>query len=363
MGLASCCPATYHDIVVIGAGCIGQGLTASLLLSNPANRIFLLCSKPSLQKIQGRGIHIEGCIQGVFKPSERLIVLEQLTQHTLQHYAINRHPTIFLATKTYAVLNSLHRIKEALYHLKPALLCLQNGLGTEQLVKTATYLFDVPVLKSQIFSALHRRGEAIFSYPGRLIVEHYPGIDRQLSVLFGQTNQGLFQLEMATDILMAIYPKLVVNCVCNPLTVIFNKNLGFLRHHYEALIRAICQELRQLALVLGLSFSFSQELPDLVLTTMENYAEHHSSMHMDIDQNRPTEIDAINGAILRLAHERGIKMPLNTMMYQALKHLERLRQRHADTRSFYQQEKYALNKIAAKLLYASCKKEKNSLRH
>ena len=38
---------------------------------------------------------------------------------------------------------------------------------------------------------------------------------------------------------------------------------------------------------------------------------HRSSMHADVAARRPTEIDAINGALAREAERRGLRAPLN----------------------------------------------------
>lgn len=347
-----------HDIVIVGAGCIGQGLAASLLLSNPDNRVFLMPSSRSFEQLKHNGIKIQGKINQQFLPDQRFLVVDQLSQVHLQQHQMSESPNIFLATKTYDVLGSLRLLKEVLYHLKPILICMQNGLGTEQAVRAATQIFDVPVLKSQVFSAIYRSGDAIFSYSGRLIIENHPAINQSFSALFSKTDNTLFNLEIAPDIFQAIYPKLVVNCICNPLSVIFNRNLGFLRQHYEPLIRAICDELFTLAFTLGLHFSFAEELMAIVLATMENYSSHFSSMYLDIYHNKPTEIEDINGAILRLSQERAIAMPLNTIMASALKEIESLRKRYASAEEFYQKEAYFLDNVRAKLLYCVVKKKR-----
>lgn len=347
-----------HDIVIIGAGCIGQGLAASLLLSHPNNRVFLIPSSRSFEHIKRHGIKVQGKVNQHFLPDQRLVVTDQLSQSNWQQHQMNESPSIFLATKTYDVLSSLRLLKDVLYHLKPTLVCMQNGLGTEQAVRAATQLFDVPVLKSQVFSAIHRSGDAIFSYSGRLIIEDHPAINESFNALFTKTEHSLFVLEIAPDIFQAIYPKLVVNCVYNPLSVIFNQNLGFLKNHYEPLIRAICEELFKLAFTLGLHFSFAEELMAIVLATMENYSNHFSSMYLDVYHNKPTEIEDINGAILRLSQERGISLPLNSMMTAALKDIESLRKRYASAEEFYQKETYFLDNIRAKLLYYLVKKKR-----
>lgn len=91
--------------------------------------------------------------------------------------------------------------------------------------------------------------ECIFAYKGRIIVGNNSNeISKDLKTIFGLPDSSIFNLEISPDILQAIYPKITVNCVCNPLTVIFNQNLGFIRTQYEPLIRMICSEVYVVAL-------------------------------------------------------------------------------------------------------------------
>ena len=54
-------------------------------------------------------------------------------------------------------------------------------------------------------------------------------------------------------------------------------------------------------------------------------AEHKSSTLQDITAGKRTEIDALNGAVIQLAQERGIAVPYNLAVYNLIKFLERSR--------------------------------------
>jgi 2-dehydropantoate 2-reductase len=48
-------------------------------------------------------------------------------------------------------------------------------------------------------------------------------------------------------------------------------------------------------------------------------AAHRSSMLQDITKGRKTEIDALNGAVFKMADEMGLKVPVNQMLTSLIK--------------------------------------------
>ncbi len=44
-----------------------------------------------------------------------------------------------------------------------------------------------------------------------------------------------------------------------------------------------------------------------------------SSMHYDVINGKPLELDWLSGAVVRLGHERSVATPINEFIYAALK--------------------------------------------
>ncbi len=59
-----------------------------------------------------------------------------------------------------------------------------------------------------------------------------------------------------------------------------------------------------------------------VFAIAEATASNRSSMGQDVDAHRPTEIDAINGYIVRRAEELGIEVPVNQSLTSLIKTLQ-----------------------------------------
>jgi 2-dehydropantoate 2-reductase len=79
----------------------------------------------------------------------------------------------------------------------------------------------------------------------------------------------------------------------------------------------------------GVQLTYQDPLA-MVYTVAEKTARNRSSMLQDFDRGAPSEIDVINGAILREAEALGLEVPVNrtvTLLIQAMDavHAERKR--------------------------------------
>ncbi|MDP3430385.1 MAG: ketopantoate reductase C-terminal domain-containing protein, partial [Desulfomicrobium sp.] len=67
----------------------------------------------------------------------------------------------------------------------------------------------------------------------------------------------------------------------------------------------------------------SDEAPfERVRQVCEATSSNQSSMLQDILKDRPSEIDVINGAVVRKGAENGVPTPVNQMLTQLIKALE-----------------------------------------
>ena len=66
--------------------------------------------------------------------------------------------------------------------------------------------------------------------------------------------------------------------------------------------------------------------PDSIVTVMRAVdalpEDATSSMQRDIAAGKPSELEAQNGAVVRMAHEIGVDVPTHTLIYETLKPLE-----------------------------------------
>ncbi|WP_413735641.1 ketopantoate reductase family protein [Shewanella sp. BJSY2023SW005] len=128
--------------------------------------------------------------------------------------------------------------------------------------------------------------------------------------------------QWSDTILEALWQKLAVNAVINPLTAIHRVNNGALAApEFEGTICAILDELLQVAKQESIALTFDTlhtRVKEVIRLTAANY----SSMYQDLKHGRKTEIDYINGYLQQRAEQYGLTLPINSELVAQIKALE-----------------------------------------
>lgn len=103
--------------------------------------------------------------------------------------------------------------------------------------------------------------------------------------------------------------KLCINAVINPVTALKKINNGeiIIKGKLDSLAQKLLQELSPLIEELLPSYSL-QDVQQKIIAVAKSTANNRSSMLRDVELGRKTEIDFINGHLIRLAQERSIEM-------------------------------------------------------
>jgi len=137
---------------------------------------------------------------------------------------------------------------------------------------------------------------------------------------------ALGPVTLTDNIQPALWQKLAINAVINPLTALYNCRNGELaslkyRHHIEALVTEVCQ----VAAICGYPLNEPTTL-QTVLRVINDTAQNFSSMQQDFAHGRRSEIDAITGYIVQQAALHNISVPHNQALLQQI--LQRQQYRH-----------------------------------
>lgn len=126
-----------------------------------------------------------------------------------------------------------------------------------------------------------------------------------------------------TDIDQRLWQKLAINCVINPLTALHRCRNGKLLELPELPdhLDAVCREIAAVAATDGIPLDAAQ-LAEKVRAVIHGTAANRSSMLQDIEAGRATEIDYLNGFVVRRAQHYGIACPANQHLLTAVKTLE-----------------------------------------
>jgi 2-dehydropantoate 2-reductase len=203
-------------------------------------------------------------------------------------------------------------------------LTLQNGLGNEEVMCKK-------IDRKRVMLGITGHGGTLLE-PGRIrhagwgktfIGELDHRItDRALRIAQMFCNAGI-ETEVSPNIHDQVWGKLLVNVGINALTALTGFKNGQLVDYPETLrlMERLVSEAAEVARKKGVHID---ENPfDRVRKAAEATRENRSSMGQDFDHRRQTEIDAINGAIVREAQEMGIPVPFNQAVTDLVKAIEK----------------------------------------
>ncbi len=119
-----------------------------------------------------------------------------------------------------------------------------------------------------------------------------------------------------------VWSKLAVNCGINALTAILRVPNGELLARPDAarLMESAALECAAVARAKGLALAFADPAAR-VREVARCTALNHSSMFQDIARGAPTEIEAINGAVVREGQRCGVPTPVNEVLWRLIRTL------------------------------------------
>lgn len=225
-----------------------------------------------------------------------------------------------------------HQTRRALANAGPlvgpssVIVTLQNGLGNVELIRErfpgSRVFYGLTTLTSELLGP----GRVEASYAGRGETSFWALDGRRDAALEAfqalLTRAGIHAL-IAPDIELTIWKKLVVNCCLNTVCAITGLAVGPLTARAEAwpLLEGVADEIVALAAARGIPLG--REAAHAYLRSVAHEARaHEPSMLIDVRHRRPTEIECLNGAILRECERRGIPAPFNRAVYSLIKVIE-----------------------------------------
>jgi 2-dehydropantoate 2-reductase len=141
--------------------------------------------------------------------------------------------------------------------------------------------------------------------------------------------QGV-RVEIPTNIQVAMWSKFLFIASLSGMGAVTRMPLGEIRSHPETremLIQAM-DEIRAVALRRGVPLP--EDIVARTLSLIDGLPpEGTASMQRDIIDGRPSELDAQNGAVVRLGQELEVEVPVHSFIYRALLPLERRARRAA----------------------------------
>lgn len=308
--------------LVLGAGAIGSVFGG--FLRRVGHDVTLVGRREHMAAIAERGLRISG-IWGEHQ------IAGLRTFESVAEAAGEPFDAILLSVKSYDTETAMRQLVETRLTGEPPVISLQNGLSNVETI--ARFVGADRTIGGRVIFGV----EAV--EPGHCRVTVYaedvmlgaiePGSPPPEAIeTLARTFRDAHIPTLATDRIQAyLWSKILYNCSLNPAATLLGTHYGELLEHGETreILRRVVNEIYAVAAARG---------ADMLTPTADAYLEilfgrlvpstydHHPSMLQDIRAGRRTEIDAMNGAIVRYGREGGIATPANDLLTLLIKALE-----------------------------------------
>ncbi|CAM2828788.1 2-dehydropantoate 2-reductase [Paenibacillus sediminis] len=307
-------------IHIVGAGSIGLLYSVKLMKAGVDVNLWTR-SNLQAQKLRDEGLTLvdSGNRNLMHFEGSSLIVnsIEDLSkQSELQHHA----DYIFLMTKQKDINTSLLHVLGQMSDERTKLICFQNGVGHIELIrKELPYVSVYAAITTEgakriddttVMHAGH--GDTWIGNPGSIVDE----TDKDL---INELEKAGFSTYLSNDIDKMIYRKLIINAVINPLTALWRIPNGELLATSERihLMRRLYDE--GIGVLRARGIQLDNQLWNQIVQVCEDTSQNTSSMLKDVLQGVSTEIDWINGSIVKMAENIDMNVPTHDLIWQLIR--------------------------------------------
>jgi len=298
--------------VVIGAGAMGSLFGG--LLSISGQEVWLVdVWKEHIDTICSKGLAIEkkGTTQNIS------------VNATTDLKSIGKADLILFFIKTY---HSEKAVSDSLILKKDdtLFLTLQNGMGNEEVICKQVDRKNVILGVTGQGATLLGPGSIRHAGWGKTYVGELDGaITDRVNQVTRMFHKAGIETEVSTRINDLVWEKLLVNVGINALAAITGLKNGQILDFPETvrLLEGLVNEATEVARRKGIRIEGNPI--NRVKAVIEATRENRCSMGQDLDRKRKTEIDAINGAVVREAERLGISVPYNRMITDLIKVIEK----------------------------------------
>ena len=203
-------------------------------------------------------------------------------------------------------------------------LSLQNGLGNIEILSETIGKHRTLGGVTSEGATLLAPGHVRHAGKGQTFIGTLSGRDSEAAQVASIFSDAGLQAYVSDNVTGLIWGKLIINVGINAITAITRLRNGMLAELDETreLMNLAVNEAVAVAKAKGIDLPYPDPL-SRVLEVCKATANNVASMLQDVLNRRPTEVDCINGAVVREAMRLGLPAPVNTALTQIVKAVEK----------------------------------------
>lgn len=302
-------------ICILGAGSLGSAIGAAL--ARAGTPVWLVTrSRAHVEAIQARGLRVRSA------EGEQVVRVAAATQCQ----GLPEMDLVIVLVKSF---HTGEAIATAGPLLGPdtAVLSLQNGLGHESLIGAAVGAHRVLAGRTYVGGQITAPGEILAGWVGKeTVIGEFDGtISARVQAIAATFNRAGLATVASDHIVGVIWDKLLVNVATGALSGLTGLPYGSLYDvpELQATGVAAVAEAMAVARAAGVGLGFTDPLQPWRKAGAGLPADFKPSMLQSLEKGSITEIDFINGAVVREGARLGIATPVNATLVAGIKGLER----------------------------------------
>lgn len=310
--------------LVYGGGAVGLGLASCLLKSKV--EVDIIARKNTVLSLRKNGLTRTG-IFGDYRASPATFG----SYSSLCEVQRKVYDYILVCTKSFDSFGAAKDISEhkSIFGEKTKIVLFQNGWGNAEVF--SSFFDEEAIYNARVITGFQRHSpnevaltvHADLIHIGSLFGGDLSGVED----LCESINNGDIPCRSTKEIGKDIWAKMLYNCALNPLGAILDVPYGRLAEYEftRAIMNGIAEEVFGVMTTAGYEthWQSAQDFLEIFYKKLvPDTAEHKSSTLQDIAAKKRTEIDALNGAVIRLAESFALSVPYNSVVYNIVKFIE-----------------------------------------
>ena len=311
---------TFRKVAVVGAGAVGSFYGA--MLARAGHPVVLIGRPAHVEAIRRDGLKLEmgGRTETVALDAHSEIVAA-------------RDADLVLVSVKSSDTDAVSRVLAPLLERAAVVVSLQNGVENADAIARHV---DATVVPAVVYVATAMPGPGVVRHHGRgdLVVGARTraaagdaALGERLEALVAFFATAGVAVKISADVVAELWSKLMVNCAYNAISALAQSSYGAM------VALAPIRELQRTVVgeVVAVATASGVELPlAAAIDAMERIAPampaQLSSTAQDVARKKPSEIDHLNGFVVRRGRELGVATPANQALHALVKLVE---SRHA----------------------------------
>ncbi len=305
--------ALSDHVAVMGAGAVGCYFGG--MLARAGTSVTLIGRHAHVDTIALDGLRIESARFDVHVP----------VRATTESAAVASADMVLVCVKTHDTEVAARQMQP---HLRPetAVVSLQNGVDNGRRLRS---ILTQPVFAAVVYVGAEMAGPGHVRHTGRgeLVLGPVPGDGGELRELEARATRIAATFEAAGvpctisgNVEAELCAKLVLNCVYNAISALGQAQYG--RMMRNDAIRALVPDIVDEVVAVARADGFALDADALVTACFglaEAMPDQISSTAQDVLRGKHTEIDALNGYVVRRAAALGVPAPINRALHALVK--------------------------------------------